>query len=495
MKKRKRIIRKDAVITKVRKRVDKVEIKEEIVKKVGEIARELGYEVYIVGGYVRDYLLKRERTDYDFTVVGDALAFAKELAKRFNTKAVLYKEFRTAMVPAGDNKLEFVGTRRERYEEDSRKPIVEEGNLEDDLRRRDFTCNALAASLNEENYGLIIDAFNGLNDLEAGMLRTPLNPFDTFNDDPLRMVRAARFAAQLNFKIDNAAFTAAKKMSNRIQIVSQERVTEEMMKILKSPSPGWGFKLLKKMDLLKYIFSELDKLSGVEAVKREEKVYTHKDVLNHSIKVLDGVAEESDNVWLRFAALIHDIGKPATKEFIEGTGWAFHGHEEVGARKVEKTFRRLKLPMEKVDYVEKLVRLHQRPMGLVDDGVTDSAVRRLAVNAGDALVDLFLLCKADITTQNPEKARKYLQNYDKVAEKVIDVQERDKLREFQSPVKGEEIMEICDLEPSRTVGVIKEEIEEAILDGIIPNEYTAAKEYFLQNKDKWLEQIESGEKK
>ncbi len=492
-KKRKRIAGKRTLIATYAKFPDKIEIKEDIIKKIGKIADKEGYKIYIVGGYVRDYFLERQRTDFDFTIVGDSIAFAKLLAKKFKTKAVLYPKFRTAMVPIDNQKFEFVGTRKEIYEADSRDPIVDEGTLEDDLKRRDFTCNAIAVSLNKEEFGNVVDIFNSKRDLENGLLRTPLDPYRTFNDDPLRMLRAVRFASQLGFTIEEPELRSITHIAERINIISIERIRDEFLKILASNKPSVGLKLLKDTRLIDFIFPDLSKLSGVDVVREDFKIYRHKNIYLHSLKVVDKVAKRSDNIWLRFAALIHDIAKPITKKFIPGVGWSFHGHEELGARRVEKIFRDLKLPLENMEYVEKLVRLHQRPMTLVNDGVTESAVRRLAFNAGDALEDLFLLCRADITTKDEIKSKQYLENYDRVAQKVIDVQEKDKLREFQSPVRGEEIMELCKIKPSRSVGIIKTLIEEAILDGIIPNEYDAAKKYLQKNKKKWLKLIEEKE--
>lgn len=469
---------------------DKIIITEPLLKKIGELADKLGVKLYVVGGYVRDYYLNLPRTDFDFTVVGDSVEFAKKLATKFKTKPVLFEKFKTAMVPIAGVQCEFVGTRKEEYLPDSRKPIVTEGALEDDLLRRDFTVNAMACALNRDTFGTIIDLYNGKTDLDLGILRTPLDPAATFSDDPLRMMRAARFAAKLNFEVDARSIEAISKMAQRIEIVSQERITSEFVKILASQAPGKGLRILHNTGLLKIIFPELEALAGVEIVQENGEQHAHKDVLLHSIKVVDNISKMTDNVWLRFAALIHDIAKPRTKRFVAGSGWSFHGHEEFGARMVLPIFRKLKLPLEHVEYVERLVRLHQRPMTLVDEEVTDSAVRRLAFHAGDSLTDLFTLCRADITTKNPMLTEQYLNNYDIVLQKVLDVQEKDKLREFQSPVRGEEIMEICSLPPSKAIGIIKSNIEDAILEGIIPNEYEPAKEYFLQNKDKWLEEIE-----
>lgn len=447
-----------------------------------------GVQVYAVGGFVRDYFLGGIGNDFDFTVVGDAIDFAGKAAKLFKSKPVVYNRFMTAMVPIGDIKIEFVGTRREEYTPGSRKPEVYEGTFEEDLRRRDFTINAMAASINKSNLGEVVDLFGGLADLRDGILRTPLEPETTFSDDPLRMMRAARFASRLGFRIEERCFAAIQKMADRISIISQERITDEFLKILATAQPSYGLNILYETGLLRLIFPELHKMAGNNQAEDNGKVYAHKDVLFHSFKVLDNISNVTDNIWLRFAALVHDIAKPVTKKLIPGSGWSFHGHEDLGARHMERIFRRMKLPLEVLGYVERLVRLHQRPMVLVDEGVTDSAIRRLAYQAGDALEDLFILCRADITTNNPKLSKKYLNNYEKVAAKVIEVQEKDKLREFQSPVRGEEIMAICGLEPSPAVGYIKLAIEEAILEGYIPNEYEAAKEYFLTNKDKWLDE-------
>jgi poly(A) polymerase len=463
----------------------KVEIQDKTILKIKELANKHNYEIYLVGGYVRDLLLNRPKKDADFTVVGDSIEFAKIVADHFHSKVVAYPRFFTAMVPVKGSEFEFVGTRKETYLSKSRKPIVTVGTLEDDLRRRDFTINALAVSLQEDSFGKLIDLFDGYKDLQNRIIRTPLDPQATFNDDPLRMLRAIRFSAQLDFEIEEQTFKALTEMRERIKIISQERITAELLKIIDSPRPSKGFLLLFQSGLLELIFPELNAMAGVETIEENGIKYSHKDVFLHSLKVLDKVAEHSGNTYLRIAALIHDIGKPKTKRFIPGVGWTYHGHEEVGARMVSQIFRKMKLPLENVDYVEKLVRLHQRPMALVDDGVTDSAIRRLAAYAGEALEDLFLLCRCDITTNNPNLSKKYLNNYQKVWNKVLQVQEKDKLRQFQSPVRGEEIMEIFNLKPSPEVGVIKTAIEEAILDGIIPNDYDKAKEFVLQNKERW----------
>ncbi len=454
-----------------------------------------GLRVYAVGGFVRDYFMGNPGNDLDFTIVGDAIGFAEKTARLFKSKPVVYNRFMTAMVPVGDIKIEFVGTRREEYMPDSRKPIVAEGTLEDDLKRRDFTINAMAASANKSTLGEIIDLFGGIADLRDGILRTPLEPEATFSDDPLRMMRAARFAARLGFRVEEKCIAAIKKMASRISIISQERISDEFLKILATEQPSSGLNILFETGLLKFVFPELHKMAGNNQAEEKGRVYAHKDVLLHSFKVLDNISKVTDKLWLRFAALVHDIAKPVTKKLIPGSGWSFHGHEDLGAKHMERIFRRMKLPLDVLGYVERLVRLHQRPMALVDEGVTDSAIRRLAFQAGDALEDLFVLCRADITTNNPRLSKKYLDNYERVAAKVIEVQEKDKLREFQSPVRGEEIMDLCGLAPSPAVGYIKTAIEEAILEGYIPNEYEAAKEYFLKNKEMWLDEAKQSKNK
>lgn len=470
---------------------EKIELNVDVILQVAEIANTENIDVYIVGGFVRDYLLNRPRTDYDFTVVGDALEFAKKVARHFKVKPVVFERFRTAMVPLKDGlQLEFVGTRKEEYLPNSRKPIVTVGSLYDDIARRDFTINTLAASLKKNELGKVVNIFNGIEDIKQKIIRTPLNPEITFSDDPLRMMRAARFASQLNYEIHPDTFTAMKKMAPRLKIISQERISNEFLKILESNQPSVGIKILSETGLLSQFFPEFEQLKGVDIKTLNDKVYAHKDVFYHTLKVVDNIAPMTNNVWLRFAALLHDIAKPRTKRYNPTTGWTFHGHEELGAKMVAKIFRNLKLPTEQQEYVEKLVRLHLRPMVLVDDGVTDSAVRRLAVNAGDALEDLFTLCKADITTKNPKLGAQYLNNYDSVLQKILEVQEKDKLREFQSPVRGEEIMQHCRLAPCKAVGIIKSNIEDAILDGIIPNEYDAAKDYFVNNIEVWINDIE-----
>jgi tRNA nucleotidyltransferase/poly(A) polymerase len=401
----------------------------------------------------------------------------------------LYKKFGTALLEAEGNKIEFASARKESYRSNSRKPDIEFADLSEDLKRRDFTVNALAVSLGSNNEE-IIDLFDGLNDLNEKTLRTPLEPEKTFSDDPLRMMRACRFASQLGFEIAGDTFHAIKQMRERIRIVkgedtvvSQERITDEFLKILASPKPSIGLKLLFKSGLMEIIFPEVHKLEGID----QRKDFHHKDVFYHTLQVVDNISQKTDNIWLRFAALMHDIAKPPTKKFVEGTGWTFHGHEDLGARWQKKIFTRLKLPYDQLPYVEKLVKLHLRPIALVDETVTDSAIRRLIFDAGDDIEDLFTLCRADITSKDPSKVKKYLENFNIVEKKVAEVEERDRIRNFQSPVRGEEIMKICGLEPSRKVGKIKTAIEEAILDGIIPNDYDAALKYLYEIKESILE--------
>lgn len=427
--------------------------------------------------------------DIDFTVVGDALEFAQIIANEFNSKAVIYERFRTALVPIGEYQLEFVGTRKEVYTNNSRNPIVEIGTLKDDIYRRDFTINSMAISLNKSNYGEFIDLLDGKTDLANKIIRTPFNSIDTYNEDPLRMMRCLRFASQLNFEIEEESLNAISILKDRIKIISQERITEEFFKILKSPTPSIGINYLFETGLLNIIFPEVAQLSGVDIISKNNVHFAHKDVFKHTLQVIDNISKETDNVWLRFAALLHDIAKPKTKKYIEGIGWTFYGHEEVGARWVKRFFRQLKLPMQHLDYVEKLVRLHQRPMTLVEEHITDSALRRLAAYAGNDLEDLLTLCKADITTRSQKKVARYLRNYEIVKQKIIEVQEKDKLKEFQSPVRGETIMEVCNISPSRLVGFIKLKIEEAILEGIIPNNYEESYQYFMENKNVWIEEF------
>ncbi len=466
--------------------IKSIDISDPVLYALGDIAKEVGVNIYLVGGYVRDFLLGHPSNDIDISVEGSGVEFAEIVAREFNSKPVIFKRFGTALVPVGDYKIEFVGTRKEEYREDSRKPIVTEGTLEDDLRRRDFTVNAMAIKILADEEGELIDLFDGLGDLNRKLLRTPLDPVVTYSEDPLRMMRAARFAAQLQFQLEPQSLTAIKDLKERITIISQERISDEFLKLLAAPKPSIGLAILFETGLLELIFPELHQLEGVDLVTEGDTVHAHKNVFWHTLKVVDNIAAMTDNVWLRFAALMHDIAKPKTKRFQEGSGWTFHGHDEIGARWQKRIFRRMKLARKDEEYVASLVRLHHRPMALVDEEVTDSAIRRLIVDAGEDLEDLFTLCRADITSRNPKRVQRYLKNYEQVVERIKEVKEKDRLRAFQSPVRGEEIMEICNIPPSRMVGILKRAIEEAILEGIIPNEYEAAREYLLSIKDDLL---------
>ncbi len=454
----------------------------EYFKVASDVAETMNIQIYVVGGFVRDLILDRELDDVDILVLGDGLEFAQKLSQKLGIKKVDYfKTFGTAHFFYKEIDIEFVGARKESYSSESRNPEVEVGTFADDINRRDFTINTLAISLNKNNFGELIDTFGGVKDIEAKIIKTPLDPVETFNDDPLRILRAFRFASQLNFELDETLVKAATKLANRLEIISQERITEEFFKILKSPKPSVGLKLLFNSGVMKVIFPEIANLGGVE----QRNDFHHKDVFLHTCQVVDNVAKVSDDVWLRFAALMHDIAKPPTKRFDEKVGWTFHGHEEKGARWMKYIFKRMKLPLSKLDYVRKLVRLHLRPIALISDEVTDSAIRRFIVTIDEDLEDMITLCRADITSKNPKKVTRYLSNYDKVMEKVRDVKERDKLRKFQSPVNGEEIMKIFNISPSKKVGEIKTAIEEAILDGKIGNNYEEAFEYLMKIKDEF----------
>ena len=458
----------------------RINIQHNEIKEIAKVASELKVDAYIVGGYVRDSLLEIESTDIDIMIIGDAISFAESVAGHFKRElSAVYKKFGTALLNINNLKIEFVSARKESYQRDSRKPDVLPSNLEEDLSRRDFTINALAVSLNGNED--VIDLFHGLDDLKNGIIKTPLDPEKTFDDDPLRMLRAIRFSSRFNFSIEENTFNALAKYKDRLKdkIVSQERISNEFLQILESPIPSIGLNLLFLTGLMDIVFPEVSKLAGVE----QRKDYHHKDVFYHTLEVVDNTAQKTDKLWLRFSALVHDIAKPKTKRFVDGTGWTFHGHEELGARMMKKIFDRMRLPMAQLAYVEKLVRLHLRPIPLASDDVTDSAIRRLAADAGKDLEDLLILCRADITSKNPEKMKKFMNNYAKVEKKIVEVQEKDQLRNFQSPVRGEEIMEICNLNPCRTVGTIKKAIEEAILEGVIPNDYQEAKEYLFKIKD------------
>ena len=447
-----------------------------IFTELQQCADKLGLEAYVIGGYVRDLVLNRNSKDIDVVVVGDALPLAKAFANLYKqSDFAVFKNFGTAMVKTTDWEVEFVGSRKESYRTDSRKPTVSAGTLADDQNRRDFTINALAISINKNTFGQFVDPFGGLDDINNQLIKTPLAPDITFSDDPLRMLRAIRFASQLGFTILPETFEAIQRNAERIKIISYERISEELNKILLSPKPSVGFKLLFESGLLKLVFKELQNMHGVE-VKNDK---AHKDNFYHTIHVVDNICEETNNLWLRWAALLHDIGKPATKRFIEAEGgWKFHGHEDKGSRMVPSMFNNLKLPQnEKMRYVQKLVALHHRPKALAEDGVTDSAIRRLIVDAGDDLEDLFTLCRADMTTRFAEKIALYKSNLNKVQQLVKEVEERDELRNWQPPITGEIIMETFHLQPCKEVGVIKNQIREAILDGKIKNDYSEAFAY------------------
>lgn len=461
----------------------------EILQLVGQTANRLGMPAYIVGGYVRDRLLGRPSKDMDIVCVGNGIQLAEAVAGQLRPipRVAVYKRFGTAMLKHGDMEIEFVGARKESYRSDSRKPAVEEGSLEDDQNRRDFTINALAVSINERDFGQIVDPFDGLSDLEIKRIKTPLEPGRTFSDDPLRMMRAIRFATQLNFRIDPDTFEAIKQNRQRIHIVSKERITAEMEKILAAEKPSVGFKMLFDTGLLNLIFPELTALHGVEF--RNGK--GHKDNFYHTLEVLDNLCRKSQNIWLRWAALLHDIAKPPTKKFYPDQGWTFHGHEVLGAAMVPRIFSKMRLPQDhKMKYVQKLVFLHLRPISLTKETITDSAIRRLLFEAGEDLEDLMLLCEADITSKNPDKVQRYLENYELVRQKLAEVEEKDRIRNWQPPVTGEMIMQTFGIGPSVQVGEIKNAIRDAILDGVIPNEYEPAFAFMLEiAKSKGLERV------
>lgn len=448
-------------------------VNQPVMKLVGGVADELHRECYVVGGYVRDIFLERPSNDMDFVTVGSGIEVAKAVAHRIGKRAHLsvFRTYGTAQVKTRQWELEFVGARRESYRRESRNPIVEDGTLNDDQQRRDFTINAMAICLNKDRYGELLDPFDGIGDLERRIIRTPLNPDITFSDDPLRMMRAVRFATQLNFDIFPETFEAIRRNAKRINIITRERIAEELMKIMRSTQPSRGWLLLEQCGLLPLIFPELAALKGVETVNGRG----HKDNFMHTMQVLDNVAASSNDVWLRWAALLHDVGKARTKRWDPQLGWTFHNHNFIGEKMVPKIFAKMRLPLnEHMKYVKKLVGLHMRPIALVEDEVTDSAVRRLLFDAGDDIDDLMTLCKADITSKNQNKVQRFRENFDLVKQKLVDIEEKDRVRNFQPPVDGEEIMQCFGLEPSPSVGFIKDAIKDAILDGIISNEYAAA---------------------
>ncbi|WPQ66104.1 HD domain-containing protein [Chitinophaga sancti] len=449
-----------------------------VLEQIALAAQELGVPCYLIGGFVRDKLLNRRTKDMDVVCVGDGIALAHKVATYFdNAKVSFFKTYGTAQVKWNEFEVEFVGARKESYREESRNPDVEPGTLEDDQLRRDFTINALAISLNDEDYGSLVDPFNGLADMDAKIIRTPLAPAQTFSDDPLRMMRAIRFASQLQFTIADDTFQAIKEQADRIQIISQERITDELNKIMLSAVPSVGLNLLFKSGLLKIIFPQLVDLAGVQTVDGKR----HKENFSHTLQVVDNISRNTKDLWLRWAALLHDIGKPATKRYEQGHGWTFHGHEMVGAKMVPRIFSRLKLPThEPMRFVKKLVELHQRPISLTKENITDSAIRRLLFEAGEDVEALMMLCEADITSKNVSKVRRYLDDYELVRQRMKEIEENDRLRNWQPPVTGEMIMETFNLTPCRTVGDLKSAIREAILDGVIPNTYDAAYAFLLE---------------
>jgi poly(A) polymerase len=454
---------------------------EKLLRTIGRIGDEAGVPVFAVGGAVRDFLMGGDPDEIDFVVVGNGPAFADATRIQINGHGfVVFERFGTASFLVDGFKLEFAGARRESYQADSRNPHVEAGGLADDLTRRDFTINAIAMGIQEGNYGQLTDPFDGRKDISAKLIRTPLDPEKTFSDDPLRILRAARFAGRLGFKIHPDTLAAMSRDRDRLKIVSQERVTDELLKILSHSKPSVGFIVLQDTGVLEVIFPELSALAGVE--QRDD--YHHKDVFDHTMKVVDNVAKASGKLLLRFLALVHDVGKPQSKRFVEGTGWTFHNHENVGERMLRRICLRMKLPNEFKDYSQKLTQLHMRPIQLIGGDVTDSAIRRLLFQAGEDIDDLMTFCRADITSGNPRRAEKHLANFDQVMKRMLEVEEKDRMRAFQSPVRGDEIMALCGLTPGPAVGRLKTAIEEAILDGIIPNEHDAAREYLIKIKDR-----------
>ena len=459
-------------------------IQHKIFKTISHSAKELDINCYVIGGFVRDHILNRgTHKDIDIVAIGSGIELAKHVAQSLpnSPKVQIFKTYGTAMLKYKDIEIEFVGARKESYSEDSRNPIVENGTLEDDQNRRDFTINALALDLSESNFGDLLDPFNGVQDLEDKIIRTPLNPDITYSDDPLRMMRAIRFATQLNFTIENQSLKAISKNNERIKIITNERIVVELHKILESKTPSVGFLLLEKTGLLNYILPELTALKGIDEVEGQR----HKDNFYHTLEVVDNIAKHTNNLWLRWAALLHDIGKAPTKKFNKKVGWTFHAHEFEGSKMVYQLFKRLKMPLnDKMKFVQKMVFMSSRPIVLAQDTVTDAAVRRLVFDAGDYVDDLMTLCEADITTKNPKRFKQYHNNFKIVRQKIIEVEARDHIRNFQPPVSGEEIMKAFDLKPSKEIGIIKEAIKEAILEGEIPNEYDAAYNLMLKEGER-----------
>ena len=453
-----------------------------IFRIVSEIAADKGVRAFVIGGYVRDCFLGRPSCDIDIVVEGSGIDFARAVGERTRQHVSYFKNFGTAMLHFRGDEVEFVGARKESYRRESRKPIVENGTLEDDQQRRDFTINAMAFSLQREDFGALVDPFGGIRDLDAGIIRTPLDPDTTYSDDPLRMLRAVRFATKLStpdrpFSIVPESMASMRRMADRLKILSCERVAEELNKMMVTAQPAMAFRLMDEAGLLRYVLPELLALKGVETVDGRG----HKDNFEHSLAVLTNVAEKSDNLWLRWAALLHDIGKPASKRYDPAQGWTFHGHEVIGARMVPKIFDRLRLPLDEMKYVQKLVRLHLRPIALVDDGVTDSAVRRLLFDAGDDIDDLMVLCNADITSKNEAKVARIRANFELVKRKLVEVEEKDAIRNFKNPIDGEYVMQVYGIPPCREIGVLKEMVKEAILDGVIGNNFEEADAFMRQH--------------
>lgn len=454
------------------------DIDNEIFHLIGDVADELGREAYVVGGYVRDIFLKRCSTDIDFVTIGSGIELAQKVSERLGKKSHLsvFATYGTAQVKWKNLELEFVGARRESYSRDSRNPIVEDGTLDDDQKRRDFTINAMAICVNSNRFGELVDPFNGIVDLHKRIIQTPLDPDVTFSDDPLRMMRAIRFATQLEFEILDETFNAIVRNKDRIKIITKERINDELSKIIRSRKPSIGFDLLEKSGLLELIFPELHELKGVDTMEGRG----HKDNFYHTLQVLDNISETTDNEWLRWAALLHDVAKPATKRFDPKLGWTFHNHNYIGEKMIPRIFRKMKLPAnEKMKYVAKLVGMHMRPQSIGEEGVTDSAVRRMMFDAGDDVDDLMLLAEADVTSKNPNKVRRVLENFKLVRQRMVELEEKDRIRNFQPPIDGLEIMRVFGIEPCNTIGQLKDRIKDAILDGVIPNEHDAAFDFMM----------------